>query len=110
VVSASATIDTCGSVSPALARRCSSTGHSPRAGTTMWVPKPPWMSLPGIFWLRQMVARPRRQRSHSPQGSTAGTMTALPSHASAPAPAATTRPLISWPSASGSGWLVRTPS
>ncbi len=72
--------------------------------------KPPWMSLPGIFWPRQMVASPRLHRSHSPHGSTAGMITDLPSHFSAPAPASTTRPLISWPSASGSGWLVRTPS
>jgi hypothetical protein len=40
----------------------------------------------------------------------AGTITAFPCHAPAPAPVATTVPLISWPSASGSGWLVRTPS
>ena len=36
------------------------------------------MSLPGIFCARQIGASPRRQRSHSPQGSTAGTITALP--------------------------------
>ncbi len=72
--------------------------------------KPPWMSLPGIFCARQMVVRPRLHRSHSPQGSTAGTITDLPSQLSAPGPAATTRPLISWPRARGSGWLVRTPS
>ncbi len=76
----------------------------------MWLAKPPWMSLPGIFCARQMVARPRWHRSHSPQGSTAGTMTALPIQASAPAPAPSTRPLISWPSASGSACLVRTAS
>ena len=45
----------------------------------------------------------RRPRLASPQGSTAGTITALPNHASAPAPAATTRPETSCPSASGSG-------
>ena len=39
---------------------------------------PPWMSLPGIFCARQIGARPRWQRSHSPHGSTAGTITALP--------------------------------
>ena len=76
----------------------------------MWLAKPPWMSFPGIFCERQIGASPRRHRSHSPQGSTAGTMTAFPSQPSAPAPAAATRPEISWPSASGSGWFVRTPS
>ena len=110
VVSASATIDTSARPSPAAASRCSSTAHSPRPGTTMCEAKPPWMSLPGIFWARQIGARPRRHRSHSPHGSTAGTITALPSQPSAPAPAATTWPLISCPSASGSGALVRTPS
>jgi hypothetical protein len=68
------------------------------------------MSLPGIFCLRQIVPRPRLQRSHSPHGSTAGTITALPSHALLPSPVATTRPLISCPSASGNGMFVRTPS
>ncbi len=72
--------------------------------------KPPWMSLPGIFWVGQMVPFPRRHASHSPHGITAGTTTAFPTQASAPAPARTTRPLISCPSASGSGWFVRTPS
>ncbi len=110
VVSASATIDTSASVNPALPSRASSTAHSPRPGTTMCEAKPPWMSLPGIFCLRQIVEKPRLHRSHSPHGSTAGTITALPSQPSAPAPAVVTRPLTSWPSASGSGWLVRTPS
>jgi hypothetical protein len=72
--------------------------------------KPPWMSLPGIFCARQMVARPRLHRSHSPQGSTAGTITDLPSHSIAPGPVSTTVPLISCPSASGGAMFVRTPS
>ena len=54
VVSASATIDTSARSSPAAASRCSSTAHSPRPGTTMCEAKPPWMSLPGIFWARQI--------------------------------------------------------
>ena len=79
----------------------------PRAGTTMWVAKPPWMSLPASWRGRWWSRRGRWCRSHSygPHGSTAGTMTARLSHCPAPAPAVTTRPLISWPSASGSGWL-----
>src|SRR5512139_1160728 len=68
------------------------------------------MSFPGIFWVGQMVPLPRRHASHSPQGMTAGTSTALPAQRSAPAPAWTTRPLISWPRQSGSAWFVRTPS
>ncbi len=68
------------------------------------------MSLPGIFWFGQMVPRPRLQASHSPQGITAGTITVLSAQVSAPGPVATTCPLISWPSVSGSSWLGRTPS
>ena len=68
------------------------------------------MSFPGIFWAGQMVPFPRRHASHSPQGMTAGTSTAFPAQPSAPLPACTTRPLISWPRQSGSGWFVRTPS
>ncbi len=76
----------------------------------MWLAKPPWMSLPGIFCCVQIVPRPRRHRSHSPHGNTAGTMTALLSQACAPGPVAATVPLTSWPRASGKGCLVRTPS
>ena len=86
VVSASATIDTSASVRPTFASRASSTSHSPRPGTTMCEANPPSMSLPGIFCARQMGASPRRQRSHSPHGSTAGTITALPIQPSAPVP------------------------
>ena len=46
-----------------------STRHSPREGPTTWDANPPWMSLPGIFWPRQIGARPRSQRSHLPHGS-----------------------------------------
>ena len=98
------------SMASVLASRASSTGQRPRAGTTMWLAKPPWMSLPGIFCARQIGASPRRHRSQLSQGSTAGTITARPSQASAPSPTATTRPLISCPSASGNAALVRTPS
>jgi hypothetical protein len=76
----------------------------------MWVANPPWISFPGICCRRQMVPYPDAHSSHSPQGMTEGTITAFPCHGSAPAPAATTRPLISWPSASGRGDFTRTPS
>ncbi len=59
---------------------------------------------------RQIVGRPAAQASQSPQGTTAGTITARPTHSAASSPAATTRPEISWPSTSGSGWRVGTPS
>src|SRR3990167_5792592 len=55
------------------------------------------MSFPGIFCARQIGCKPRWHKSHSPHGNTAGTITALPIQPSAPAPAATTWPLISWP-------------
>ena len=80
------------------------------AGTRMWLAKPPSMSLPGIFWSRQMVPLPALHSAQVPHGITAGTMTARPCQDSAPAPHATTRPLISWPSVKGNGRLVRTPS
>ena len=61
----------------------------------MWEAKPPWMSLPGMTWARQIVPCPEVQSSQVPQGITAGTITARPTHCPAALPAPTTRPLIS---------------
>ena len=56
---------------------------------------------PFVCCCLQMVPCPERHRSQVPHGITAGIRTAFPCQASAPLPAATTRPLISWPSVSG---------
>ena len=58
----------------------------------MWLANPPWISLPGIFWVVQMLPRSRLQTSQSPQGMTAGIITALPSHPPASGAAAVTMP------------------